>query len=37
MVVCAIDRQQGGWENLQAEALQLRALTRRDLESSLVA
>jgi orotate phosphoribosyltransferase len=38
MVVCAIDREQGGRENLQAEALQLRAaLTRRDLESSLVA
>lgn len=35
LVVCAIDREQGGRENLEAEALQLRAaLTRRDLESS---
>lgn len=34
-VICAIDREQGGRENLEAEALQLRAaLTRRDLESS---
>jgi orotate phosphoribosyltransferase len=37
-VVCAIDREQGGRENLEAEAPQLRAaLTRRELESSLVA
>jgi orotate phosphoribosyltransferase len=37
-VVCAIDREQGGRENLAAEALRLRAaLTRRDLESSLPA
>lgn len=37
-VVCAIDREQGGRENLAAEALQLRAaLTRRDLEASLIA
>jgi orotate phosphoribosyltransferase len=37
-VVCAIDREQGGRENLAAEALQLRAaLTRRDLEASLMA
>ncbi|MFC4017096.1 orotate phosphoribosyltransferase [Micromonospora sp. GCM10011542] len=35
-VVCAIDREQGGRENLAAEALRLRAaLTRRDLESCL--
>ncbi|MFF5180199.1 orotate phosphoribosyltransferase [Micromonospora sp. NPDC000316] len=37
-VVCAIDREQGGRENLAAEALHLRAaLTRRDLEASLPA
>ncbi|MFI1276423.1 orotate phosphoribosyltransferase [Micromonospora sp. NPDC020751] len=37
-VVCAIDREQGGRENLAVEALRLRAaLTRRDLESSLPA
>ena len=37
-VVCAIDREQVGRENLEAEALQLRAaLTRREMESSLVA
>ncbi|MGV9211942.1 orotate phosphoribosyltransferase [Micromonospora sp. RB23] len=37
-VVCAIDREQGGRENLAAERLWLRAaLTRRDLESSLLA
>jgi orotate phosphoribosyltransferase len=37
-VVCAIDREQGGRENLAAEALQLRAaLTRRDLQASLMA
>lgn len=37
-VVCAIDREQGGRENLAAEAVQLRAaLTRRDLETSLMA
>jgi orotate phosphoribosyltransferase len=37
-VVCAIDREHGGRENLAAEALQLRAaLTRRDLEASLMA
>ena len=34
-VVCAIDRDQGGRENLAAEALRLRpALSRRDLESA---
>lgn len=34
-VVCAIDREQGGHENLAAEALQLRAaLTRHDLEAA---
>jgi orotate phosphoribosyltransferase len=34
-VVCAIDREQGGPENLAAEGLRLRAaLTRRDLEAS---
>ncbi|NYT95320.1 orotate phosphoribosyltransferase [Salinispora sp. H7-4] len=34
-VVCAIDREQGGPENLAAEALQLRAaLSRRDLEAA---
>ena len=34
-VVCAIDREQGGRENLKSEGLQLRAaLTRSDLESS---
>jgi orotate phosphoribosyltransferase len=34
-VVCAIDREQGGQENLKAEGLQLRsALTRTDLESA---
>jgi orotate phosphoribosyltransferase len=33
-VVCAIDREQSGRENLAAEALELRAaLTRRDLEA----
>jgi orotate phosphoribosyltransferase len=36
LVVCTIDRGQGGSENLGAEDLQLRAaLTRHDLESSL--
>ena len=35
-VVCAIDREQGGRENLQAEGLDLRAaLTRTDLESAV--
>jgi orotate phosphoribosyltransferase len=37
-VVCAIDREQGGRQNLATEALQLRAaLTRRDLETSVMA
>ncbi|GIG93360.1 hypothetical protein Pen02_82960 [Plantactinospora endophytica] len=37
-VVCAIDREQGGRENLAAEALQLRAaLTRHDLEAAVKA
>ena len=35
-VVCAIDREQGGRENLAAEGLELRpALTRTDLEAHL--
>jgi orotate phosphoribosyltransferase len=35
-VVCAIDREQGGRENLAAELLRLRsALTRHDLEASV--
>lgn len=35
-VICAIDREQGGRENLAAEGLQLRAaLTRTDLEAHL--
>jgi orotate phosphoribosyltransferase len=34
-VVCAIDREQGGTENVQAEGLQLRAaLTRTQLETA---
>ena len=34
-VVCAIDREQGGAENLQAEGVQLRAaLTRTELEAA---
>ncbi|AVT35558.1 orotate phosphoribosyltransferase [Plantactinospora sp. BB1] len=37
-VVCALDREQGGHENLAAEALQLRAaLTRHELEASMKA
>jgi orotate phosphoribosyltransferase len=35
-VVCAIDREQGGYQNLAAEGLELRsALTRTDLEAHL--
>lgn len=35
-VVCAIDREQGGRENLAAESLRLRpALTRTDLEAAM--